>query len=68
MLFLLVSTFGNISGSASHYLKRSKNLKFGLTLEDGYPEWHPASYPFQGILKLFFYREITGNSYRKLSG
>jgi len=24
-------------------------------LEDGYPEWHPASYPFHGMLKLFVY-------------
>ena len=37
------------------------------SLEDRYPEWHPASYPFLGMLKLFIYREITGNSYHKLS-
>jgi hypothetical protein len=36
-------------------------------LEDSYSDWHPTSYPFQGVLKLFFYREITGDSYRKLS-
>ncbi|WP_152417994.1 transposase [Haloferax elongans] len=36
-------------------------------LEDCYPEWHPASYPFHEILKLFFYREVTGDSYRELS-
>ncbi|SEL78500.1 transposase [Haloferax larsenii] len=36
------------------------------TLEDGYPEWHPASYPFHGMLKLFIYREITGDTYREL--
>ncbi|WP_049972699.1 transposase [Haladaptatus cibarius] len=37
------------------------------TLEDGYPEWHPASYPFVGMLKLFLYLEITGDSYRSLT-
>jgi len=36
-------------------------------LEDGYPEWHPASYPFHGMLKLFVYLEITGDSYRSLT-
>lgn len=35
-------------------------------LEDGYPKWHPASYPFHGILKPFFYHEVIGDSYRKL--
>ncbi len=35
-------------------------------LNDGYPEWHPASYPFRGILK-FFYLEVTGDSYRSLT-
>jgi len=24
-------------------------------LEDGYPEWHPVSYPFRGMLKLFLF-------------
>nr|WP_254274485.1 hypothetical protein [Halomicroarcula marina] len=37
------------------------------TLEDGYPEWHPAPYPFHGMLRLFLYREITGQSYRSLT-
>mgnify|MGYP000014703099 FL=1 len=37
------------------------------TLEDGYPEWHPASYPFHGMLKLFVYLEVTGDSYRSLT-
>jgi hypothetical protein len=37
------------------------------TLEDGYPEWHPASYSFHGMLKLFVYLEITGDSYRSLT-
>lgn len=37
------------------------------TLEDGYPEWHPASYSFHGMLKLFFYLEVTGDSYRSLT-
>ncbi|XRG94198.1 hypothetical protein V5735_19995 [Haladaptatus sp. SPP-AMP-3] len=36
-------------------------------LEDGYPEWHPASYPFHGMLKLFIYPEVTGDSYRSLT-
>ena len=35
-------------------------------LEDGYPEWHPAPDSFQGMLQLFIYREITGDSYRTL--
>jgi hypothetical protein len=35
-------------------------------LEDGYPDWHPAPDSFQGILRLFIYREITGDSYRSL--
>jgi hypothetical protein len=37
------------------------------TLEDAYPEWHPASYPFHGMLKLFIYLEVTGDSYRSLT-
>jgi len=36
-------------------------------LEDGYPEWHPVSYPFRGMLKLFVYLEVTGDSYRSLT-
>ncbi|WP_158059252.1 transposase [Halorussus halophilus] len=36
-------------------------------LEDSYPEWHPAPYPFSGMLRLFLYREITGESYRILA-
>ncbi|TKX59799.1 transposase [Halorubrum sp. ASP1] len=35
-------------------------------LQDGYPDWHPASDSFQGMLRLFMYREITGDSYRTL--
>ena len=35
-------------------------------LEDGYPVWHPAPDLFQGMLRLFIYREITGDSYRTL--
>ncbi|ELZ89511.1 putative transposase (TCE33) [Haloferax elongans ATCC BAA-1513] len=35
-------------------------------LEDGYPEWHPAPDSFRGMLRLFIYREITGESYRTL--
>jgi hypothetical protein len=36
-------------------------------LEDGYPDWHPAPYDFEGMLTLFLYREITGQSYRDLA-
>ena len=35
-------------------------------LEDGYPDWHPAPHSFEGTLRLFIYREITGDSYRTL--
>jgi len=35
-------------------------------LEDGYPDWHPAPDSFDGMLRLFIYREITGDSYRTL--
>ena len=35
-------------------------------LEDGYPDWHPAPDTFRGMLRLFIYREITGDSYRTL--
>jgi hypothetical protein len=37
------------------------------TLEDRYPVWHPAPYSFQGMVCLFLYREITGESYRTLA-
>jgi len=36
-------------------------------LDDGYPDWHPAPYSFHGMLRLFLYREITGESYRTVS-
>ena len=36
-------------------------------LDDGYPSWHPAPYSFHGMLRLFLYREITGQSYRELA-
>jgi len=35
-------------------------------LEDSYPDWHPAPHSFEGMLRLFIYREITGDSYRAL--
>nr|WP_240940574.1 transposase [Haloarcula argentinensis] len=35
-------------------------------LKDSYPGWHPASYSFLGMIRLFTYREITGDSYRTL--
>ncbi|MDS0279763.1 hypothetical protein NDI85_18385 [Halomicroarcula sp. S1AR25-4] len=35
-------------------------------LEGGYPNWHPAPDSFQGVVRLFIYREITGDSYRTL--
>ncbi|WP_254533983.1 hypothetical protein [Natrinema gelatinilyticum] len=37
------------------------------SLEDGYPDWHPAPYSFHGMLTLFLYRETTGDSYRSLT-
>jgi hypothetical protein len=36
------------------------------TLADSYPDWHPAPYPFDGMIRLFLYHEITGTSYRQL--
>jgi len=36
-------------------------------LDDGYPEWHPAPYPFEAMVRLFLYRELTGESYRSLT-
>jgi hypothetical protein len=36
-------------------------------LDDGYPEWHPASHSFEGMVRLFLYRELTGESYREFS-
>ncbi len=35
-------------------------------LTDDYPEWHPAPYSFEGMVRLFLYREFTGQSYRAL--
>jgi hypothetical protein len=35
-------------------------------LEDSYPKWHPAPDSFQGMLRLFIYRDVTGDSYRTL--
>jgi hypothetical protein len=36
-------------------------------LDDGYPEWYPAPYPFLGMVRLLIYRETTGTSYRALA-
>jgi len=36
------------------------------TLTDSYPDWHPAPYSFDGMIRLFLYHEITGASYRQL--
>ncbi|WP_222913223.1 transposase [Natrinema sp. SYSU A 869] len=36
-------------------------------LDDGYPEWHPAPHSFEGMVRLFLYRELTGESYRTLT-
>ena len=36
-------------------------------LNNGYPEWHPAPHPFKGMVRLFLYRELTGESYRALT-
>ncbi|WP_435065351.1 transposase [Halobaculum sp. EA56] len=35
-------------------------------LKDKYSEWHPAPDSFEGMLRLFIYRKITGDSYRTL--
>jgi hypothetical protein len=44
------------------------NLELQIkTLKDGYPEWHPTPYSFHGMLKLFIYLEVTGDSYRSLT-
>lgn len=37
------------------------------SLEDDYPEWHPAPFAFEGMVKLYLYRETTGWSYRKIA-
>ena len=36
-------------------------------LDDAYPEWHPASHSFLGMVRLLIYREVTGDSYRALA-
>ncbi|WP_152418516.1 transposase [Haloarcula amylolytica] len=36
-------------------------------LDDAYPEWHPASHSFLGMVRLLIYREITGDSYRAVA-
>jgi len=36
-------------------------------LADAYPEWHPASHSFLGMVRLLIYREITSDSYRALA-
>jgi len=36
-------------------------------LADAYPEWHPASHSFLGMIRLLIYREVTGDSYRELA-
>jgi hypothetical protein len=36
-------------------------------LTDSYPDWHPAPHSFEGMVRLFLYRELTGESYRALS-
>ena len=35
-------------------------------LNDAYPSFHPAPDSLSGMLRLFIYREITDESYRKL--
>lgn len=37
------------------------------SLNDGYPEWHPAPHSFEGMVRLLLYRELTGESYRSLA-
>ncbi|NHN42978.1 transposase [Halorubellus sp. JP-L1] len=36
-------------------------------LDDSYPKWHPAPHSFEGMVRLFLYRELTGESYRSLT-
>ncbi|MFC7140523.1 transposase [Halosimplex aquaticum] len=44
---------------------RTVDVPFDL-LDDGYPEWHPGPRSFEGMVRLFLYRELTGESYRAL--
>lgn len=37
------------------------------SFSDGYAAWHPASYPFMEMVRLFLYHEVTGESYQSLS-
>lgn len=36
-------------------------------IEDSYPDWHPAPHPFEQMVRLFLYRELTGESYGDLA-
>lgn len=52
-------------GEGTDFCTALAGLRFQIgTLEDGYPVWHPSSYSFHGMLKLFVYLEVTGDSYR----
>lgn len=51
----------SLSGAVSDAPMRTR------TLDDAYPDWHPAPDSFRGMLRLFIYREITGDSYRSLA-
>lgn len=44
---------------------RTVDVPFNV-LDDGYPEWHPGPHSFEGMVRLFIYCELTGESYRAL--
>jgi hypothetical protein len=44
---------------------RTVDVPFDV-LDGGYPGWHPGPHSFEGIVRLFIYRELTGESYRAL--
>lgn len=52
---------GSLSAAVSDAVMRTE------TLDDAYPNWHPAPDSFRGMLRLFIYREITGDSYRTIA-
>jgi len=44
---------------------RSVDVPFEL-LADSYPDWHPGPHSFEGMVRLFLYRETACESYRAL--
>ncbi|WP_235063409.1 hypothetical protein [Candidatus Halobonum tyrrellensis] len=55
----LRETLGNGAGLRAAV---SEVMLYTDQFEDSYPEWHPAPDLFPGTLRLFIYREITGDS------